>query len=159
MQLNVWSPGADQVEAGLDRLYELDQICFHPGIAYTRDELRAFLSHPSAFAALVEDEEGALLGFAIARTVRRRGKGFFHIITIDVLPSARRQGAGTLLMDWMAERARALRLAGLRLEVAVDNADAVSFYTRHGFREIGRIPGYYLGTIDAMVLERELQAG
>jgi ribosomal-protein-alanine N-acetyltransferase len=157
MQLKVWNPDAADLEAEIDRLYALDQICFHPGVAYSRAELSAFLSHPSTFTALVEDERAGLLGFAIARTVRKRGKGFFHIITIDVAPSARRRGAGTLLMEWMAAQARGLRLAGLRLEVAVDNADALGFYTCHNFTEVGRIPGYYLGRTDAIILERELR--
>jgi ribosomal protein S18 acetylase RimI-like enzyme len=42
------------------------------------------------------------------------------------------------------------------LEVAVDNATAQSFYERHGFVRTGRIPGYYLGRIDALVMEKTL---
>jgi [ribosomal protein S18]-alanine N-acetyltransferase len=42
------------------------------------------------------------------------------------------------------------------LEVAVDNATAQSFYERHGFVRTGRIPGYYMGRIDALVMEKQL---
>ena len=161
MRLRVWDPEEDP-EADLDRFFALDQSCFAAGIAYTRDELAAFLSHPSAFSVLLEDRptrsrpRGELLGFAIARTLRSRGKGVFHIITIDVAPTARRRGVGTLLMKWMTDKGQELRLQALRLEVAVDNADALGFYTRMGFAEVGRIAGYYLGTIDALVLECRL---
>jgi len=43
------------------------------------------------------------------------------------------------------------------LEVAVDNDAAQAFYQRHGFVRTGRIPGYYLGRIDALVMEKSLQ--
>ncbi len=162
MRLRVWDPDEGRLEEDLDRFFALDQSCFAPGIAYTRDELSAFLAHPSAFSVLLEDRptpsvpHGPLLGFAIARTLRTRGKAVFHIITIDVSPAARRRGVGTLLMNWMADKARELHLQALRLEVAVDNHSALGFYQRLGFAEVGRITGYYLGHTDALVLEREL---
>ncbi len=158
----MWDPGGGRLETDLDRFYALDQSCFSPGVAYTRDELATFLSHPSAFSVLLEDRavgpalDREILGFAIARTLRTRGKAVFHIITIDVAPTARRRGVGTLLMDWMAAKGRDLHLQALRLEVAVDNLDALGFYERLGFSQVGRIAGYYLGTTDALVLEREL---
>ena len=170
MQMRPWTPPGltgrktwnPEQEADLDRLYALDQACFAPGVAYTREELRAFLAHPSAFSVLLEDApaspetRGALLGFSIGRSMRSRGRALFHIITIDVSPQARRRGAGTVLMDWMRDRARAVRAQALRLEVAVDNTEALGFYKSLGFVEVGRIPGYYLGIIDALVLERSL---
>jgi ribosomal protein S18 acetylase RimI-like enzyme len=44
------------------------------------------------------------------------------------------------------------------LEVAVDNSIAQEFYGRHGFVKTGRIPGYYLGRIDALVMEKTLSS-
>ena len=43
------------------------------------------------------------------------------------------------------------------LEVAVDNTAAQEFYVRHGFARTGRIPGYYLGRIDALAMEKQLE--
>ena len=57
------------------------------------------------------------------------------------------------------EAERLLRAAGattMLLEVAVDNTTAQEFYQRHGFVRIGRIPGYYLGRIDALAMEKKL---
>ncbi len=162
MRLRVWNPELAQIEADLDRFYALDQRCFAPGIAYTREELAAFLAHPSAFSVLLEDRpipatpQGELLGFAIARTFLSRGKAVLHIITIDVSPTARRRGVGSMLMEWMASKAHDLNLKTLRLEVSVDNAEALAFYQRLGFTQVGRIAGYYLGALDALVLERTL---
>ena len=39
---------------------------------------------------------------------------------------------------------------------AVDNTAAQEFYVRHGFARTGRIPGYYLGRIDALAMEKQL---
>ncbi|HEY0786837.1 MAG TPA: N-acetyltransferase [Acidobacteriaceae bacterium] len=155
MRLRVIHPEERGLEAELDRLYALDQSCFHPGIAYTRAELRTFLTHPSAFSVLLESAQdgGELLGFSIARTMRTRGRAALHIITIDVAERARRHGVGTELMRWMAAKALEVRADLLRLEVAVDNEAALSFYRSLGFRPVERIPGYYLGSIDALVLE------
>ncbi len=44
----------------------------------------------------------------------------------------------------------------LILEVAVDNHGAQEFYAGHGFVRTGRIPGYYLDRIDALVMEKPL---
>ena len=159
MRLREWQLLASRLETDLDRLYALDQSCFAPGIAYTRAELAGFLAHPSAFCVLLEGARSPteLHGFAIGRTLRSRGKPVLHIITIDVAPSVRRQGAGTQLMGWLAAKAHALQLRALRLEVAVNNADALRFYERQGFVEVGRIEGYYLGSIDALILEKRLE--
>jgi ribosomal-protein-alanine N-acetyltransferase len=138
------------------RLYALDQACFAPGISWSKAELHYFLRYPGNVAVLVEDENRELAGFAIAGTQRREGAVLGHLITIDVDARMRRKGVGHLLMD-AAERQ--LREAGARaviLEVAVDNATAQRFYERHGFVRTGRIPGYYLGRTDALVMEKPL---
>jgi [ribosomal protein S18]-alanine N-acetyltransferase len=49
------------------------------------------------------------------------------------------------------------RLAGatlLRLEVAVDNNAAIAFYRQMGFKETGRIRGFYMGRLDAFSMEK-----
>jgi ribosomal-protein-alanine N-acetyltransferase len=138
------------------RLYALDQACFEPGIAWSKAELLYFLKYPGNIGVLVEDESGRLAGFAIAGKQRRQGAVFGRLITIDVDAAWRRQGVGQLLLQ---ETERQLRTAGattILLEVSVENAAAQSFYERHGFVRTGRIPGYYLGRIDALRMEKPL---
>ncbi|HVT99754.1 MAG TPA: N-acetyltransferase [Acidobacteriaceae bacterium] len=140
----------------LPRLYALDQACFEPGIAWSKAELLYFLKYPGNIGVLVEDESGRLAGFAIAGKQRRQGALFGRLITIDVDASWRRRGVGQLLLQ---ETERQLRTAGataILLEVSVENLTARSFYERHGFVRTGRIPGYYLGRIDALVMEKPL---
>lgn len=141
-----------------DALYALDQACFEPGIAWSKAEMLYFLKHGNNFAVVADGEAPAIAGFAIAGTHRRRGVVVGRLITIDVRQEARRQGLGNALMAAVEERLRAAGATAIVLEVAVDNASAQAFYERQGFGRIGRIPGYYLGKIDALAMEKPLQA-
>ena len=64
------------------------------------------------------------VGFIVAET-GSRGTG--HIITIDVLPSARGAGVGSQLLRAAEERLRALHCQSVILETAVDNKPALVF--------------------------------
>lgn len=141
----------------LDALLELDRACFRPGIAYSRTELRYFLFHARSVSIVAEDEDG-IAGFAIVEFHFEKGQRTGHIITIDVAEAQRRRGVGRLLMDALLERCREAEAVRLRLEVAVDNAAAIAFYERLGFTETGRIPGYYMGKLDAMTMGLAVQA-
>ena len=44
----------------------------------------------------------------------------------------------------------------VRLETAVDNISALSFYKRHGYHVIKVIPRYYSNGVDALLLEKDL---
>ncbi len=138
------------------KLYALDQSCFAPGIAWSKAELQYFLKYPGNIGVLAEDETGRLAGFAIAGKQRRGGALFGRLITIDVEQALRRRGVGHSLLEEAEAQLRAQGATAVLLEVAVDNATAQSFYERHGFIRTGRIPGYYLGRIDALVMEKPL---
>ncbi len=142
-------------EADLPALHALDQVCFPPGIAYSRAELRAFLNHPSSFTA-VACEGIHPLGFAIVRPRRMRLTSELHLLTIDVAPAMRRQGIGGLLMEWSIRQARQLGSCAITLEVAVDNTAAQGFYAAYGFRPEATIPGYYNGVLDAFSMRLPL---
>lgn len=143
--------------ADLDALFALDRECFRPGIAYSRVELRYYLCHPRSVSILAEDDATqTITGFAIAETYLEKGSPVGHIITIDVRSSNRRQGLGRMLMDAILAQLSAAGTAVVRLEVAADNAAAQAFYQRLGFGQTGRIRGYYMGTLDAFVMEKQL---
>ena len=143
----------------LDALFALDQQCFRPGIAYSRADLRYYLAHPRSLSIIAEDDSTkAILGFIIAESYLEHGRPIGHIITIDVAPSERRKGLGGRLMNAMLDRLTGVGAAILRLEVAVDNIDAQAFYRRLGFSQTGRIRGFYLGRLDALVMEKSLDS-
>jgi len=146
--------------ADLDALFALDQECFPPGIAYSRADLRYYLNHPRSLSIIAEDTSTkAIQGFIISESYLEHGSPIGHIITIDVAPSQRRKGLGATLMQALLERLNSAGAAIVRLEVAVDNNDAQAFYRRLGFSQTGRIRGFYLGRLDALVMEKCLSRG
>lgn len=81
-----------------------------------------------------------------------------HIITIDLLPDARRHGVGRMLMRAVEDHFEANAARSIQLEVAVDNLNAQMFYQAMGYMRIGMIPGYYGGKLDALVMQKLLMA-
>ena len=86
-----------------DTLWGIDQVCFVAGIAYSRRELGLYIRQPRSFTLVAESASGGqqspvnaktnatdsvIVGFLVAEAHRAAG----HLITIDVLPQARRAG-------------------------------------------------------------------
>ncbi|MGB9029292.1 MAG: N-acetyltransferase [Acidobacteriaceae bacterium] len=138
-------------------LFKLDQACFAPGIAWSKAELGYFLKYPGNLSIVAENEAGRIVGFAIAGRQRRRGALVGRLITIDVDGAWRRRGVGHSLLEEIETELRGMGVVAVLLEVAVDNTAAQEFYVRHGFARTGRIPGYYLGRIDALAMEKQLE--
>ncbi len=141
-----------------DELWRIDQHCFEPGIAYTRRELAWYMKLRGAFTIIGETRAGArstwkISGFAVGQQPRR---GLGHIVTIDVLPDARRTGLGTRLMDSIETRLQENGCETIFLETAVDNVAAIRFYKRRGYSVVKTIPRYYLDKIDALMMSKAL---
>ena len=135
----------------LPRLWELDRTCFEPGIAYSLPEIRRFLSVPGAECLLEESGEklrGFVLGYPDPPDVAR-------VITLDVHPSARREGLGRRLLETLLARLAAAGAGRAVLEVDVRNEGAIAFYRSLGFRRTRRIPSYYGEGLDAWEMVRE----
>ncbi len=132
-------------------LHRLDQACFPAGIAYSKTMLRYFLKLPSA-DGIVAEEAGQIVGFILTE----ENPPLAHIITLDVAETHRRRGAGSTLL---AESERNLALRGVRtilLETAIENAPAVAFWQRHGYRIEATLKRYYLGRLDAYEMRKIL---
>jgi ribosomal protein S18 acetylase RimI-like enzyme len=144
-----------------EALWAIDQKCFAPGIAYSRRELSIYIRRRGSFTILAGCAEGKtigtsqIVGFIVAEA---NSRGVGHIISIDVVPEARRSGVGSKLLIAAEQR---LRSNGCRLsvlETAVDNTSALSFYKRHGYQVVRAEPRYYSNGTDALVLEKQLLA-
>lgn len=138
-------------------LWEIDQSCFAPGIAYSQFELRSYIRRLSTFALVAESADPnptnrITLGFLIAEARRRAG----HIITLDVRSEARRHGVGSALMEAAESRMADANCRFVRLETAVDNLSALAFYKRQQYDVVQTIPRYYSNGLDALLLEKSL---
>jgi [ribosomal protein S18]-alanine N-acetyltransferase len=134
-----------------EALYEIDQACYEPAIAYSRRELRNYLRFPGSDCSVAETE-GTAIGFIL--TAHQDDWGY--IITIDVLASYRRHRVGSLLLT-RAERS--LAAGGVReiaLETAIDNSSAIAFWHSHGYRTRGIKKRYYPGGRDAYAMAKLL---
>jgi ribosomal protein S18 acetylase RimI-like enzyme len=135
-----------------ETLWHLDQECFARGIAYSKQELRAYIRHRGAFTLVaVDPDDGKTQGFIVAHAGPTG-----HIVTIDVSQKARRAGVGSTLLRSAEERLRDAGSQAVGLETAVDNLAALSFYKRHGYMVIRTWPHYYSNGVDALVLKKAL---
>jgi ribosomal-protein-alanine N-acetyltransferase len=101
---------------------------------------------------VAEGAEKAIAGFLVAHIERRFG----WIVTIDIAEHARRTGLGSRLMAAAETRFREAKLEACILEVAVNNLPAVNFYKRLGYKVMRTIPRYYLDSLDAFQMAKQL---
>ncbi len=127
-----------------DRLWRIDQLCFPPGIAYTQMDLTGFITRRKAITLVAEFAEGSgfaggIAGFAVAQPIRKIGR----ILTLDIVPEARRFGLATRLMQECEKRLRAFGCEQVYLETAVNNEPAMLLYHKLGYEILRRLPLYY----------------
>lgn len=120
---------------------------------WSAEDIVKLMVNPAVFVLLASAHEpqGFVMAWAVA--------GESEILTIAVVPSARRQGAGMRLMSAAGVAAYARGAATMHLEVAEDNEAARALYAKLGYVEAGRRAAYYSGQkdrVDALVLRREL---
>jgi len=128
--------------AELDVLAALHAAAFEePWSAVAFGEL---MLTPGSFALLAEHRsrlggEREALGFIFARA----GGGEGEILTLAVLPGARRRKIASALLAAALEEASARGARAVFLEVAADNDGARALYAAHGFFVVARRARYY----------------
>jgi len=148
----------DYRASDFDPLWEIDQICFPPGIAYTQMDLTGFVTRRKAITRVAEFAAGnnagiGIAGFAVAQPVRNIGR----IMTLDVLPAARRFGLGSCLMEDCEMRLRAAGCQQAFLETAVNNDAAIGLYKKLGYEIVRTLSNYYpTQTLDAYLMGKAL---
>ena len=103
--------------------------------------------------ALVAEAEGKLIGFIIGRQIADEAE----ILNLAVRRESLRRGEGEALLKAALQGFLERRVTRVFLEVRESNETGITFYTKHGFSETGRRPGYYRNPAEAAVLmERKL---
>jgi ribosomal protein S18 acetylase RimI-like enzyme len=141
--------------ADFEILYSIDRACYPSWIAYSRRELRAFLTAAESDCLVSKSGAAAkseILGFLIAETEGAEG----HIVTLDVIESQRRKGIGTILLTEMEKRLAIRGVRRMLLETATSNEAGIAFWQRHGYRSLGIVRGYYAGRLDAYQMDKTL---
>jgi len=100
----------------------------------------------------------------IAYGVLMLAPGEAQLLNLSVVPEARRQGLGRVLLRQFVDDARSLNAEQLFLEVRVGNVAAIALYESEAFICVARRVAYYPADRrtgvreDALVMRRELRA-
>lgn len=116
--------------------------------------------HPDIF--LVAEMDSKVVGYSMTRIEQgfSNFKGVFtkkgHVISIAVLPHARRLSIATNLMNRTFEALRKHGATEVYLEVRVSNDPALNLYRKLEFVFVRRIVGYYADGEDAWLMAKKL---
>ena len=116
-------------------------------------EIAKLMTNDAVFVLISGEPEpqGFVMAWAAA--------GDAEILTLAVVPEARRKGVAASLVGAAGAAALIRGAASMHLEVAEDNAAARALYTKLGYEEAGRRHAYYAGeggSVDAIVMKRAL---
>ncbi len=106
-------------------------------------------------SALVCRAGAEVVGFAVVMTVLDEA----HLLVIGIDRYHQGRGHGAALLRRVMDDAQAAGARRLLLEVRPSNQQAVEFYLRFGFTQVGVRRGYYpaaAGREDALVFDKEL---
>jgi ribosomal-protein-alanine N-acetyltransferase len=120
---------------------------------WSEAELAKILDNEATFALIAR--AGAPQGFVIAWAAA----GDAEILTVAVVPEARRKGVGASLVTAAGVTALVRGASHMHLEVAENNLAARALYMKLGYEEAGRRSAYYAGeggAVDAVVMRRAL---
>ncbi len=139
----------------LSDLMALENVCYLPNQAYTREEYHYALVKAKAINLLVEEDE-RVIGFVGAFHHKTWRTG--HIYTVNVHPDARGKKLGVQLLDACESRLRELGMQRSVLEVNVENESAIRLYEKTGYTRTKRLVEYYTQyrNPDAFLYEKRL---
>lgn len=125
-----------------------------PKKPWTGAEIAKLMENQAVFALLHgngAEPNGFVMAWAAA--------GDAELLTVAVIPEARRKGVGAALVTSAGVAALIRGAASMHLEVAEDNEAARALYRKLGYEEAGRRHAYYAGeggSVDAIVMRRTL---
>lgn len=136
----------DDLVALEDRTFDSDRM--------SRAQYRRHLDSASARVLVASANHRQFLGTAVV--FFRKRSGVARLYSLATRPEARGKGVGTVLVEAAEVEARQRRCRALRLEVRVDNHDAIGLYERRGYRRIGFLERYYEDGADGWRYEKAL---
>lgn len=120
--------------------------------AWGAERIRWHVRHPES-VVLTARRDRTITGFAIMRYADEAA----HLNLLAVDPAHRRRGIARRLVTWLEETALTAGTYLIGLELRAQNQAARDFYCLLGYREVGRVPGYYQGIEAAIRMERDVR--
>ncbi|MEM4576740.1 MAG: ribosomal protein S18-alanine N-acetyltransferase [Candidatus Nezhaarchaeales archaeon] len=148
-------------EEDLDSVIKINRMCLPEN--YTPDFfIYHFREFPEGF--LVAEMGNSIVGYVMTRI--DRGFDYYsprttlsekgHVISIAVMPYARRRGIGEKLLRKAIDVIRKRGIKEVYLEVRVSNVPAINLYHKLGFKVVRRVSKYYADGEDAYVMLLQL---
>ncbi len=122
---------------------------------FSREQFRYLLSEAHA-SAFVVSQGGAAVGTAIVLWRKNATVGRLYSIVLD--PAYQGKGLAQRLLAACERAAREEGCTRLSLEVRADNARAIRFYEREGFRALETLPAYYEDGTDGLKMWKRVEA-
>jgi ribosomal protein S18 acetylase RimI-like enzyme len=122
------------------------------GHSWTAARIARQIQHPESIV-LTAKLSDATAGFAAMQFADDSA----HLNLLAVAPRHRRRGIARALIHWLEETARTAGTFTIALELRATSDAAYAFYTALGYRETGRVRGYYQGVEDAIRMARDLR--
>jgi ribosomal protein S18 acetylase RimI-like enzyme len=133
----------DLIEAGLNP-------------SWPEARIAAFIRHRESMVLTARaTSRGEIAGFAIMQFGDERA----HLNLLAVAPRHQRRGVARRLMAWLESSALTAGTFVITLELRAANFPAIAFYSAIGYREIGRVAGYYERAEDAIRMGRDVRPG
>jgi [ribosomal protein S18]-alanine N-acetyltransferase len=130
------------IENGLRPAWSASRIAWH-------------IRHPESMVLTARHNDKTVAGFA----VMRYGDDVAHLNLLAVDPAHRRRGIARQILTWLEETALIAGTFIIGLELRATNQVAFAFYAALGYRELGRVSGYYQGVEHAIRMARDVRTG
>ena len=136
------------------RLAAMSHALIESGLrpAWGAQRISWYVRHADS-VVLTARNDRTIAGFAIMRY----GDEAAHLNLLAVDPAHRRRGIARRLVTWLEETALTAGTFIIGLELRAQNREAQDFYRVLGYREVGRVPGYYQGVEAAIRMERDVR--
>jgi ribosomal-protein-alanine N-acetyltransferase len=133
----------------VEAIARLEKVCFSD--PWSANSIASEVYNPlSLWLVALEDEH--LIGYVGSQSVL----GWADMMNLAVDPDHRRLGVAEQLVLELIRQLKENQVTCLTLEVRLSNTSAISLYTKLGFCEVGRRPGYYHNPReDALILRKE----
>lgn len=138
--------------ADLDALDAIEKRCFKIDRMSRRSFKRMIQKGNCEFVLAKQD--GKTIGYILV--LYHRGTHLARIYSLAVLPEARGQGVGEVLLQHAEKLAAARKCIYMRLEVHPNNRNAISLYERNAYHPFGVFKDYYEDHADAVRYQKRI---